>query len=255
MLPHTVYQMTSTSGSVRCGTLPFYRAKVGITHQDGSVNKKWPNVPDHTNINVCSNGKAYKGLSPMVIGPFWVTEPRVVLDYYPNGIHPGFEAVDDVTQRCLTKNLENWWQGSKIYNIDLIGEIIQPSFFERRAAMMADPKPHRRALPKSKGYPVAAYFEGEVVDYLESRFYYINRYEQLARASSLYIQLKERVNKGENLHILGFDGRDPLTGAAYGGNIITYEVLNRELENPDKPFGHELVLCGMLLEIGPWKIK
>jgi len=29
--------------------------------------------------------------------------------------------------------------------------------------------------------------------------------------------------------------------------------LERELYNPKFPFGHELVLCGMLLDMKPWE--
>lgn len=56
------------------------------------------------------------------------------------------------------------------------------------------------------------------------------------------------MNNGENIHILGFDGRDPASGISYEANPITYEILEREMYNQLVPFGHELIICGMLLK-------
>lgn len=238
--------------SVRCGKLPHFRGE-GIVQPDGTVSKKWPHIPNYTNINVCSNGKGHRALSPMLVGPFLVIEKRVVTPFYPDGIHPGFQKINDTHQQAVATNLENIWQGSRVYDIDVVNGVIQPSFYERRAKLMADPKPHRRALPKSKGHPVAAYFDGNVLTYVDSRIYYITYYEQLVKDKPEYQDLVRRLAAAENLHILGFDGRDPTSGLCYGANPITYEVLEREMHNPKASFGHELVLCGMLLGLRPWK--
>lgn len=241
---------TLISRDVRCGKLPHFRGE-GILHPDGTRSKKWPIIEGYHNVNVCSNGTTYKVLSPMLIGPFEVIEEKVVMEDYPKGIHPGFEECGEY--QCATAmNLENYWQGSKIFNVDVVNGEIEKTFFERRAKMMADPKPHRRALPKKVAYPVASYFNGQILTYVAARIYYITYYERLVRKKKEYQQLKERVSLA-GIQILGFDGRDPLSGKDYGENPITYEILEREMYNPKLPFGHELVLCGMLLGMRPWK--
>jgi hypothetical protein len=126
------------------------------------------------------------------------------------------------------------------------------SFFNRRINMVTDTKPHRRAIPKAKGYPIAGYFDGEILGYIMSRPYYIQTYEMLVQLRPEYHELVQKLAQGENLHIIGYDGRDPESGLPYGASPITYEVLERELYNPKAPFGHEEVLCGMLLGLRPW---
>lgn len=239
-------------GDVRCGKLPHFRGS-GIQHPDGSVTKKWPALPGYTNINVCSNGTAHKNLSPMKVGPFILVEKKMITPWYSDGVHPGFKSLNDTHQWIVVTNLENWWQGSKVYNVDVLNGIIQPSFYERRAKMMADPKPHRRALPKNKATPVAAYLDGNVYNYVASRIYYISYYENLVKDKPEYQDLVRRISTGENIQILGFDGRDPSSGKDFGADPITYEILEREMYNPRVPFGHELVLCGMLLGARPWE--
>lgn len=247
----------SIRGDVRCGKLPHFRG-AGILHPDGTVSKKHPVLPGYTNINVSTAGTTYKALSPMLLGPLTAVEKKSPNKWFPNGIHPGFTSLDETRQQAISYNLENWWQGSKVYNIDVSppggpeGNMIQRSFFDRRAALMGDPKGHRRALPKKDGYPVAAYFDGNVLNYVSSRIYYISYYEQLASARPEYQELQRQVNNGLNVQIIGFDGHDPDTGADYGAHPITYEILEREMYNPKLPFGHELVLCGMLLDLRPW---
>jgi hypothetical protein len=220
---------------------------------DGTISKKWPTIEGHNNVNVCSNGTAYRNLSPMKIGPFVVIEKKAPNPFYPSGIHPGFQSLNETHQYCVATNLENYWQNSKVFDVDVVNNIIQPSFYQRRAKGMDDPKPHRRALPKVKAHPVASYFDGNVYTYVASRIYYIFYYEQLVSQRPEYQDLLRRVNNGENIHILGFDGRDPASGLSYGANPITYEVLEREMYNPLVPFGHEFVICGMLLNLRPWQ--
>lgn len=245
--------MLTNMGDIRCGTLPFFRAKEGVLQPDGTVSKKWPTIPGYTNVNVCSNGTTYKNLSPMKLGPFNLIEVKCPTPFYPSGIHPGFVEFNETHQIIQVMNVENYFQSSKVFNIDIKDGIVQPSFFERRAKFMADPKGHRRVIPKKKGYPVAAYFEGQLLSYVSSRIYYIKAYESLALMTPEYQDLLRKVNNGEKIHILGFDGRDPATGLSYGANPITYKILEEAMYDPRRPFGHELVLCGMLLNMRPWE--
>lgn len=240
------------SGQIRCGTLPG-RFGPGILQPDGTVSKKWPVIPGFANVNVTSGSRNYSFLSPMKLGPFIYKERRMVTPWYPNGVHPGFTAISDTEQQIVVTNAENLWQGSKILPQDVINGIIQPSFYERRARMIRDPKPHRRPVPKSQGTPIAAYIDGQVLRYVPSRQYYIQWYSSLVQMQPEYAELVARLNNGEILQILGYDGYDPESGYPYGANPITYENLERAIYDPSRPFGHELVLCGLLAGIRPWE--
>jgi hypothetical protein len=142
-------------------------------------------------------------------------------------------------------NFENLWQGSKIYDIDLdAAGVIQPSFYQRRAAMCADVKPHRRALPKSAGATcVGAYWDGQVLAYIPSRVQYCSKYAQLVRTTPAYQRLEALVRGGTNVQIIGYDGRDV---------PVTAEAMRAAYLNPETPFGHELVLTCMLKGFTPW---
>ena len=245
--------MSVPRGQVRCGTLPG-RFGPGIQHSDGSISKKHPVIPGFTNINVTSASARYKYLSPMKLGPFNIVEKRVPLTYYPEGVHPGFVAVNENQQQASITNAENWWQGSKMFQQDVVNGVIQASFFIRRAKMFKDPKPHRRALPKATaGLPIASYFDGNVLAYVPSRKNYIDYYGYLVQMRPEFQELMSRLDNGENLHIIGFDGYDPASGLPYGANPITYTALENAMYYPGRPFGHELVLCGLLSGIRPWE--
>lgn len=223
-------------GDVRCGRIVHYRST--------EPNKKHPTLPGFVNINVTSGGP-WKALSPMKIGPFSLVEPRVPMPAFPDGVHPGFVAISETEQQAVCQVFENYWQYSKVFDIDIAPDgTIGPSFFRRRAQGFADPSGHRRAIPKKQGRPVAAYFNGEVLSYVPSRRYYCNHFEALVQLRPEYQRLVQMRDQGTNLFILGYDGRDiPLTvdsvAAAY--------------EDPTVPFGHELVIACMLKGLHPWR--
>ena len=167
------------------------------------------------------------------------------MDEYPDGIHPGFEGIDRKHQRASYQVLEDFWQFSKIFNIDLDKEgYVTTKFFERRAKGFADPKGHRRAIPKAKGYPVSSYFNGKLYGYLESRIFYCQEYVKMVKRTREWQELRKLVREGQNIQILGFDGQDL---------EITEETMGKAYADPSKPFGHELVLCCMLKKINVWE--
>ena len=230
-------------GKVRCGHIVYFRA---VTEES----KKHPVIENFVNINVTSgnNGK-WRYLSPMLLGPFNVIEPLAKFPaqnlYTEDGVHPGFVKISDTHQRAMCTNIENYWQFSKIMNIDIdTNHLIKSSFFERRAKGFNDVKPHRRAIPKAKGHAIAAYFNSGVYNYLDSRFFYCDMYEKIVLMHPLYKELEKMLGDGISLHIIGYDGRDI---------PINKDSLNKEYRNPDFPFGHELVLCCLLSKIYPWK--
>jgi len=274
------YKMENSRGDVRCSKLPFPRGKKTVTGPNGVSSYNWPVLQGYSNVNVCSSGTAYKSLSPMLTGPFYLKERKVKNNYYPDGIHPGFMDYreflrlsgkeisngegdsfqrddgfqrDDDFQVAYVTNIENFYQGSKCFNIDIEGKVIKRSFFERRAKLFVDPKAHRRAIPKKSGYPICSSIDGHILPYVASRIFYIDYYERLTLMNPKYQELKKRVDNGENINILGYDGRDPETDQDFGVNFITYKNLEKQLYDPTNPFGHELVLAGMLLNIRPWE--
>jgi hypothetical protein len=109
-------------------------------------------------------------------------------------------------------------------------------------------KARRRSLPKAKyGYPIAGFYEGEVMDYISSRKrIYCPYYCKLIEDSPEYLELLERRKNNENLLIVGPDGLDE--------NIVLTEVKLKELiDNPRIIFGHEAVIASMLLGYRVWR--
>ena len=224
-------------GDVKCNRMIHFRHK-------GPEPKTHPVIAGYMNINATSGNAKWKGLSPMKLGPFDLRETRVPTAWAPDGIHPGFQANSDTEQVLRVTNLENIWQGSKVYNIDLDANgSIQNSFFLRRAKMARDPTPHRRALPKKAGYTVTSYWNGKLYAYVESRLIYCTLYETLVRNTPEYRELEALVTHGQNVQIIGYDGQDI---------PITPESVHAAYLNPELPFGHELVLCCMLKGLTPW---
>jgi hypothetical protein len=204
--------------------------------------KTHPFIQGFTKINVSSSGQTkYRVLSPMLLGPFEIIEPINPNQFYPSGIHPGFQKLNEYQQIATVQIFENYWQGSKIYNIDLVDGVIQKSFYERRAKLFVDNKGHRRSLPKKKyGVPVSSYYGG-MMDYITSRKkIYIPLYEKLVTNLPILKELKQRYLNGENILIVGYDGTDI---------PITDFFLNDVINDPSFVFGHELVLCSLLKNI------
>lgn len=229
---------------IACDRIIHFRSREVDPNTGEPVSKVHPKKDGYIGVNVCSNSPAWKELSPMLLGPFTIMERRVPIEKYEDGVHPGFEAISEDHMVIHCTNLENFWQSSKCYNVDLDknGNITE-SFFLRRAAICADPKPHRRAMPKSKGYPVTAYFNGQLFEYQRSRSIYCHLYEMLIAESPHFLKLQKMIEEGKNILILGFDGQQL---------DVNEETLQAAYENTERPFGHELVICSLLYGYRPW---
>jgi hypothetical protein len=215
-------------GKIRCGKI-----QRGVEH---------PSIEGFIKINVSTlnSMKDWKGLSPMILGPFNIIEPIT-----NRGIDPGFTKYNEKEQIASIKRFENYWQGSKIYNLDMKNGIVDNNFFKRRAEMFGLDKGKRRALPKAKaGVPISSYYNGEYMDYIKSRKeIYCPCYEMLAVRTPEYRKLYDLVIKGVNVLIVGPDGRDI---------EMNEKSLKEAVNDPKYIFGHELVLCCLLLGIRPW---
>jgi hypothetical protein len=134
-------------------------------------------------------------------------------------------------------NIENLWQFSKVYEDELYNNEIKASYYARRDAGFENPKGIRR--PK-KGKVAFCYIGGERLNYEQSRNkVYIPMYCKYVEGNLGLQALKEVLQK-TNVQILGFDGRK-------------FDDLQVELRNLMKPFGHELIVCGLLKNNLVWK--
>ena len=147
----------------------------------------------------------------------------------------------------LSKNLENFHQGSKCYDKEIDKATGEPSalFFKNQAEFFNDSIGHRHKFT-SKEKPKYFVWQDEnrkihKLNYIQSRQFYCNFYERLACENKDFKKLKELVENGTNIQICGYDGR-----AINKDTSIEAEYLSR-----DKPFGHELVLYHMLTTLEP----
>jgi len=214
--------------------------------------KPYPSLPGYEVIPAWSRGRApYKQLSPMLLGPVIVNEPL-----YQGQPLPGFMInPNGQDAQATVKIFENYWQGSKIYKVDLINpnnpvelNNLKPEFFRRRAEIFSSDKAIRRALPKAKyGVPISSFYGGYIMDYITSRkLVYCPYYYFLTQNHPVYLQIKNLHQQGQNLIIVGPDG--------YDENVeLNREKLSELLNRTDIIFGHELVLCCMLLNYLVWQ--
>jgi hypothetical protein len=217
----SVEEFKKVSGDVQCNSFVHFR---------GRGDKRHPLRHGYKNINVCSSGPApYKQLSPFLLGPIHFKE------YDATGEQRNYEAT----------NLENLWQFSKVWTCDVNPDgSIKADWFVTRDAGWADPKPHRRRKVSAGESTLYSFWNKERLLYGEARKrIYIPYYVQLAQATDAYKQLHKLVHEGGiNVQIIGYDGRDFAMGS-----------LRACLEDLRAPFGHELVLCGMLRGERVWE--
>lgn len=197
-------------GQIVCSKLGMRKE---VPHKDGYLSV-FPNYK-HGNRK---DGYGCPALSPMSLGP---------IKHEQEGV-PVFS------------NLENFWQFSKKYKNQSFKE------FEVLRVVMSNAEPlrHNRKGEKPEGWV----WDGELLDYLEARPYYCCFYEQLSRRTKEFTELKEYLNKGWNLNIIGYDGRE------VDGN--SKEDFKRCYLDSTRPFGHELCLTAMLVldkDDLPWR--
>ncbi len=214
-----------------------------------------PTPEGYVKIFVTSRSKDWKGLSPFYLGPLIVTYPLGA-----RGLDPGCSPIDPQTQGIRAENLENAWQGSKIFSpADVPSGVIPAdisqvgaSFFQRRHKYFSDPEPHRRVFVKKDNQTtVGAYFGGKIHQYIPSRYAYCVYYATLVQATPEYKKLEEMLSQGINLFIVDFDGPPE----RLGGPISLPEEASRFqslLYDGSSPFGHGLVLGGLLAGLSPW---
>lgn len=186
-------------------------------------------------VNVIPNKKGTSGnrgiimpfLSPMAIGP----------------VLPKVTGVDEHLPPA--KNIENFHQGSKVFSMDLDDNgRIKPCFFETQEKWFADSEPHRHKTKDEDGHaPCLHNVKGQLCafTYFESRVFYCRAMEYAFENDKVCVEgiqkLKEKLKKGYNLNICGYD--------AYKMGSDADSIFEAYCD-ATKPFGHERVLMAYL---------
>ena len=152
------------------------------------------------------------------------------------------------------KNLENYYQSAKVWKFELDDEgNINDEYFQRRIKVYNEKTAYRHKYTKkellengaNKIPEYSVYYDKEgnphKYDYLNSRYFYCKFYETLVKDNEDLEYLKQKIKKGYNLNIVGYDGYKP-----EGSYMDMYK-------DTSKPFGHEMVLYVLLTEDDPSK--
>lgn len=212
-------------GEVTCSGMGMFRS------QQPTYTSGFENVfPNNWHGNR-RDGRGVPELSPMRLGPVHHPQP---------GLPPA-------------RNLENFYQFSKRFPDETLSE-----FDAAQRAAFEDPEPHRhKRRPSSRtasgkpNIPIGwvwrlANGSRTHMTYVESRQFYCNYYERLAKEQPAFQRLLADVRSGTNVRICGFDGFQPT------------KPLLEHYGDTSRPFGHELVLYTMLTvedpEEYPWRL-
>lgn len=145
----------------------------------------------------------------------------------------------------IAKNVENYHQFAKIYEVELSNGKITKESMQTRINGYNDSTPHRHKFLKMKPNFSVFYSKKGVekrYNYIECRYFYCYWYRKLVEKKADFKKLQQMLRDGYNLQIIGYDGY-PITKSLYEHYI-----------DPAKPFGHELVLYSLLVGEYPWEI-
>jgi hypothetical protein len=157
------------------------------------------------------------------------------------------------------RNLENYHQFAKIWKFELNqnGTVLD-EYLQKRIEGYNNQEPFRHKYQKKlllekngtlkPEFSVYYDMEGKQHNYtyIQCRYFYCKFYEDLVKKEEDFKFLKDKLKKGYNLNIVGYDGYNP-----------SEDFMEMYLD-PIKPFGHEMVLYTMLKEDNrnnyPWNI-
>ena len=207
--------------------------------------KKWPKIPGYERFNVCKNSSRYQELSPMLLGP-----------------------VKDENGERYALNIEDGWQGSKVYPLHVKGYDggrkggWQKNWTEysKRARFSGEARRHRRPSrdkgkvidSRNPNAPLFSYYMGDRLLYMDARErMYMPWYAELAKETKAFLDLKNRLLAGKNLLLLEYDGldrRDPRKNRDLDENMLC-----RLIRDPCVIYGHGLGLASCLLDLRVWE--
>lgn len=225
------------------------------------------------NDNKNSNKKGTVTVQKM----YMMKQPKLIegyLNVYPNYKHQnrsdGFgcptlspkylgPVIHNMPNLPEAKNIENYHQFAKFWDFELDkNNIPTKEAFQNRIDAYNNPVPYRHKHSKDilKKYgninipKFSIYYDVKgtphYYNYLQCRYFYCHFYELLVQKEDDFKKLKDKVNNGYNICIVGYDGYVPSLD------------LNDMYNDTSKPFGHEMVLYTMLIEDDiskyPWNI-
>lgn len=165
---------------------------------------------------VSQSGASVRELSPFILGP---------VDTYIPGVQ--------------SKNFENLWQFSKVYQEHVNIDDGEPTleWVEWRNSGWADKWAHR--YPKGKGAkPEYSYWDGEKLGYIEARKkVYAAIYAKYVAQTISYSLLEELYKEHGEITLKDYDAYDHIK---LGVSLV--DVIN----NPNRKMGHAFVLAMML---------
>ena len=88
------------------------------------------------------------------------------------------------------------------------------------------------------------HFSDALYTYLQSRMFYVRWYEHFCSQSPEFRQLQDLLKTGYKLQIVGYDAF---------GVPINAQTMEAAFKDASRPFGHEAVLCCLLLGLKPWQ--
>lgn len=180
-------------------------------------------VPDGFFLVLPNRAHAYRQLSPMVLGPVKTGE----------------------TLFPIALTLENYWQGSKVFQRDLEQDgSVGSKYAASKRLMYNNPIGKRHKYSKGMQPLFSVFYDGVTearYQYIEARMFYCCHYSFLARRQPQYQELLDRLKSGWNLLIKGYDAS---LMDSHGAQLQV--TINRHYNDKSEPFGHEKVLFAML---------
>lgn len=221
--------------------MSFGKIKVGRIYR----NRPYPYIPGYTNITLAIKDSKWGSLSPTKLGPFHVLEDLTINKYFPGGLLPGFYPYGS-KQCCYVNLLENFFQGSKIYEDEVIMEfdkmVILPKFFIRRARHISGVMPYGKKNKNTLG----SYFNGKIYNCFETRaiffYYYINIIQSIPGIVGVLYELRHMLSTGNNLLFLEYD-------APTDFQELTLEYVKDRFKDTTNPFSYVIILACYLLGI------
>ena len=217
-------------GQVKVGKLPHWR-------DSGVADKTWPKLEGFKNVSVCSgNPGPFKQLNPSKLGPICLR----------------FRGGD----RILAHNISNLWEFSKVFLEDIEPGTGHPNkaWFDRRTKCWPEEEGYRLLAKRGdEGRQPQYFFWGATEKFtgIQARSHIFCRaYARTAVRTDGYRKLVDLIEKGTNIHILGYEGYDYDRHNSDGDHGCSLEDC---LFDMNKLFGHELVIAGLLTGATPWR--
>jgi len=219
-----------------------------------------PHIPTFTNYDATSastqklEGKRIRDdFSPMLIGPI---EGALIFENFWQYLKVYKELGHIDTKGNITKDFLNFKK--KGFGLTK-GKRHPPEI--KTGEFLKDPKGNyiRDAQRKRRSkylIPAFSYYKGNTYNYIDARKYiYAPGYASIVKNSKSFKELKKRVEKGENVQIMDFDGPPDgdieVDNVEMKSHVVTKELLKNKINDPKSPFGHGYVLAGLLAGIEP----